>query len=194
MNILDTLDENTLFEVLVATVNPDGTSIVRPFGVRYVGGSFIFNLFPNHSLSNIKDNGKLTVCFTGDVLLFVRALLCDLTFDGVEDCVDCAVVCDVSSVESVQMEDSIGKNITYKIVAKPIKIIEHGRSLPVISRATNHIIELLVILSRYQYMDVDVKNRFHEKVRESEEIISKTGNNKHKKAIQLIKKEIGLEE
>ena len=39
-------------------------------------------------------------------------------------------------------------------------------------------------------MDVYEKNNFYEKLDYCENIVNKTGNKKHKKAIQLIKKEI----
>ncbi|RAP44932.1 MAG: hypothetical protein BZ135_07180 [Methanosphaera sp. rholeuAM6] len=194
VNILDTLERGSVFEVLVATENSGGCVNIKPFGVIYDGENFVLNLFSNESLLNVKDTGKLTIYFTDDALLFTRALIANLTADELTGSVACGVCCEVTVIGSSSVEDSIGKNTTSKIIAKPIKIKEYNKALPIINRATNHIIELLVDLSRYQYMNVHARNKFIEKILESEKTIRKTGNKKHEKAIKLIKKEINMKE
>lgn len=189
-NPLDNLEENITMEVLVSTVNGDGTYNIRPFGARYDGHNFILRMFPNQSLINIKNTGKLIIYFTQDILLFTRALLARVSQDELLGNVECSFMCRVAGMESTITDDIYGNNSTTKIIAEPIKIMEHNNKLPLINRATNQILELLIDFSRYHLMDVDARNNFNEKLIQTEKIIIKTGNDKHKKAMKTIKKRI----
>lgn len=188
-NPLNNLEENITMEVLVSTVNGDGTCNVRPFGARYDGHNFILNLFPNKSLLNIKNTGKLTIYFTQDVLLFTRALISRVSRDELLGNVDYSFVCEVTCMESTITDDIYGNIFITKIIAEPVKIMEYNRKLPIINRATNQILELLIDFSRYHLMDVDARNNFNEKLIQTEKLIIKTGNEKHIKALKTIKKE-----
>ncbi len=189
MNILNKLEEGNIYEVLIATENGDGTLNIKPFGVKFEEQHFVLHLFPNKTLFNIKQKKSFTVYFTNDVLAYTNALFGLLDdFDK-----DFAVECEVENISSDQVADSYGKNIAAIITAKVIKIIEHDKTLPIINRATNHIIDLLVEFSRYSFMDVDKQTQFVEKIESTENIINKCGNKKHKKALNLIKKELKQE-
>ncbi len=189
MDVLDCLEENVIYEVLVVTGSGNAHN-VSPFGLRYVDKSFVLDLFPNKTLLNIKKTNSFRVYFLYDALLFTRALLDDVSVSQLEESCHCSVLCDVGSMESGMLSDTRGKNIITRIIAKPTKIMTNNSTLPLINRATNHIIELLVDFSRYEYMDADVRSNFKEKVVMYEKIIIKTGNEKHKKAIKMIKERI----
>lgn len=186
MNVLDNLEEDVTYEVLVITY--DGVKAnIKPFGLRYTGESFVFDLFPNSTLLNIKRTGTLTVYFLHDILAFTKALLDELTLDELKGTFHCSILCDVKSIESDMTDDAYGKNILSRIIAEPTEIITNNLTLPIINRATGHIIEVLVDFSRYEYMDVDARNNFKEKIRLIEKTVEKTGNTKHRKAMEIIK-------
>lgn len=189
MNILDCLEEDLTYEVLVLTRDGNSTHI-KPFGLRYVDNCFVLDLFPGKTLLNIKKTNKFRVYFLYDALLFTRALCGELDFDSLDGSCHCSFSCDVREVEATMMSDAYGKNVITRIIAEPSKIITDNATLPIINRATNQIIELLVDFSRYKYMDVDVRDIFKEKLVAYEKTIIKTGNNKHKKALKIIKERI----
>ncbi len=191
MNILDTLEEGMTYEVLISTENEDKSRNIKPFGLKVKDNLFFLKLFPNRTFFNIKRTEEFTVYFLHDVLIFAEALTSGLDYGNLLDKVNYEVGCKVLNSDAMGIEDAYGKNVTTTIMAKPLNIIEHKKSLPIINRASNHIMELLVDFSRYDLMDVDAKNNFIQKVDSSEKIIGKTGNKKHLDSLNLIKKELG---
>lgn len=193
MDILKTLEEDVTYEVLVSTTDGDNNINIRPFGIRYEDNHFILNLYPNKTLHNIKISGNFIIYFTQDSLLFTKALLSDLTVEELSGLVDCAVECGVTEFESDFIDDVYGKNVTTKIIAKANNLIEYTDRLPIISRATNNIIELLVDFSRYHFMDKDARIIFNKKLELTENIIKRTGNKKHLQSLKMLKKELKQE-
>lgn len=191
MNILDTLEEGMTYEVLISTENEDKSRNIKPFGLKVKDNLFVLKLFPNRTFFNIKRTEEFTVYFLHDVLIFAEALTSGLDYGNLLDKVNYEVECKVLNSDATGIEDAYGKNVTTTIMAKPLNIIEHKKSLPIINRASNHIMELLVDFSRYDLMDVDAKNNFIQKVDSSEKIIEKTGNKKHMDSLNLIKKGLG---
>lgn len=191
MNILDTLEEGMTYEVLISTENEDKSHNIKPFGLKVKDNLFVLKLFPNRTFFNIKRTEEFTVYFLHDVLIFAEALTSGLDYGNLLDKVNYEVGCKVLNSDTTGIEDAYGKNITTTIMAKPLNIIEHKKTLPIINRASNHIMELLVDFSRYDLMDVDAKNNFIQKVDSSEKIIEKTGNKKHMDSLNLIKKGLG---
>lgn len=186
---LDNLDENTVYEVLIFTECGDNFSI-KPFGMRYDGENILLKLYPNNTLFNIKKNNAFTIHFTTDVLLYTEAAFSLLDESSLK-LMNCSVTCEVISYDTSKIEDDYGVNVITTIMAKPIKIIENKQLIPTINRATNKIIELLVDCSRYDYMDVQAKVEFKQKLASVEEFVEKNADEKHKKSIEIIKK--GLE-
>ncbi len=193
MDILKTLEEDVTYEVLVSTTDEDNNINIRPFGICYCDNHFILNLYPNKTLHNIKKSSNFTIYFTQDSLLFTKALLSTLTVEELSGLVDCAVECRVTEIESDFIDDVYGKNVTTKIIAKANNLIEYNDRLPIISRATNNIIELLVDFSRYHFMDKDARIIFNKKLELTENIIKKTGNKKHLQSLKMLKKELKQE-
>lgn len=190
MASLSDFEENMSYEVLVSTKNDDDSRNIKPFGLRIVDNSFVFRLFPNKTLSNIKNTGELTVYFLQDVLIFTKALTSGLSREDILGEVNYEITCEISNLDTIAIEDSYGKNITVTIIAEPVKIIEYKKALPIINRASNQIMELLVDFSRYDFMDVDAKSNFIKKLKSSESVIRKTGNRKHLDSLDLLKKEL----
>ncbi|RAP51750.1 MAG: hypothetical protein BZ138_04480 [Methanosphaera sp. rholeuAM270] len=183
------LENGTIYEVLLSSCNVDGTFNVRVFGLCVDDGNFVFELYPNVTLSNIRRNASFVVHFSSDILLYVMATLGLLSVD-LTRCADCSVFCEVVSYSLCDVDDDYGKNITTKIIAKPTKIIENNKTLPIINRSTSKIIELLVDYTRIEYMNLHDFNAFLGRIEKTERFIEKNGNEKHKKAIRLIKKEM----
>lgn len=194
MAILDNFEEDMTYEVLVSTKNEDGSLNVKPFGLKIKDNDFIFRIFPNKTLLNIKNTGELTVYFLQDVLLFTKALTSNLDYDDLLNGVNYEMPCKISNMDTTIIDDNYGKNVATTIIAKPTKIIEHKKILPIINRASNQIMELLIDFSRYEFMDVDLRNNFIEKLNCSEKIIIKTGNKKHFDSLNLLKKELKQKE
>lgn len=189
MMILENLDEDTLYEVLVSSKGADDSFNIKPFGITYSDGNIVLNLYPNQTLFNIKNDDKFGVHFTGDVLLYTESFFGMLHEDSL-DLMDCSVYCDVADSVTHEVSDVYGKNIITTIIAKPTKIIEHRKITTIINRATNKIIELLIDFSRYDYMDMHARNEFAKKLESTEKYIQKNGNKKHKIALKKIKERI----
>jgi len=189
MTILDNFEEDMVYEVLISTKNEDGSLNVKPFGLKIKNNSFVLKLFPNKTFLNIKNNLVFTVYFLQDVLMFTKALTSNLDYEEFLNEINYEIPCKISNSSVSVIEDNYGKNITTTIIAEPIKIIEHKETLPIINRASNKIMELLIDFSRYDLMDVDAKSNFIEKINSSERIIRKTGNGKHLDSLNLLKKE-----
>ncbi|MBE6485244.1 MAG: DUF447 family protein [Methanosphaera stadtmanae] len=190
MTILDNFEEDMVYEVLISTKNEDGSLNVKPFGLKIKNNSFVLKLFPNKTFLNIKNNLVFTVYFLQDVLMFTKALTSNLDYEEFLNEINYEIPCKISNSSVSVIEDNYGKNITTTIIAEPIKIIEHKETLPIINRASNKIMELLIDFSRYDLMDVDAKSNFIEKINSSERIIRKTGNGKHLDSLNLLKKEL----
>lgn len=155
---------------------------------------FIFKIFPNKTLLNIKNSDELTVYFLQDVLIFTKALTSNLDYDDLLDEINYEISCKISNMDTTIIDDNYGKNVATTIIAKPTKIIEHKKTVPIINRASNQIMELLIDFSRYEFMDVDARNNFIQKLNYSEKIIIKTGNKKHFDSLNLLKKELKQKE
>ena len=190
MTILSNFEEDMTYEVLISTKNEDASLNIKPVGLKIRDNSFVFKLFPNKTLSNIKNTGELTVYLLQDVLIFTKALTCNLSREDILSEVNYEILCEISNLDTTSVEDNYGENITATIIAKPVKIIEHKKTLPIINRASNQIIELLVDFSRYDFMDVDAKSNFIKKLKNSEILIRKTGNKKHLDSLNILKKEL----
>ena len=193
MTILNNLENGMTYEVLISTENEDKSLNVKPFGLKIKDEHFVLNLFPNKTFFNIKRTSQLSVCFLQDILVFTKALTSTLDCNNFLDDVNYEIPCEVLSMSTHSVEDDYGKNVNVTITAKPLKIIEHKKTLPIINRASNQIMELLVDFSRYDLMDVDAKNNFIQKVKSSEKTIRKTGNKKHMDSLNLLKKELKKE-
>ena len=186
----ESLEENTVYEVLVST-SYEGVFNIKPFGVRVDGDKFILRLYSNMTLFNIRGSGTFMIHFTGDVSLYVDAVFGLLDEDSL-DLMDVSVLCEVCGHTSSCVEDAYGKNVTTTIISKPVKIIKNKETISIINRSTNKIIELLVDYTRYNYMDIHAKKEYIKKLELTEKFIQKNGNKKHKKAIKTIKKEVNL--
>ena len=194
MAILDNFEEDMTYEVLVSTKNEDGSLNVKPFGLKIKDNDFIFKIFPNKTLLNIKNSDELTVYFLQDVLIFTKALTSNLDYDDLLDEINYEISCKISNMDTTIIDDNYGKNVATTIIAKTTKIIEHKKTVPIINRASNQIMELLIHFSRYEFMDVDARNNFIQKLNYSEKIIIKTGNKKHLDSLNLLKKELKQKE
>ena len=187
--IFEKMDSDTIYEVLISTRGADGNLNIKPFGMSLHEGNVVLKLYPNNTLFNIKKKGSFDLLFTYDVLMYTKSILGLLSEDSLES-VDCRVSCKVMDFVVDKVEDTYGKNITTTIIAKPVNIIKNDLTMPLISRAKNKIIELLVDYSRYEYMDVDAQEKFIKKLEKTSDFIQKNGNKKHKQSINLLKKEI----
>lgn len=188
-NVFEKLEEDTVYEVLISTKNKDNSAHVKPFGITLHNNNIILKLYPNRTLLNIKHNNTFSVHFTNNPLLYTKSIL-GVMDEKTADLSDVIIDCDVNGIIAETVEDTYGKNVLTIINAKAVNIHENNKYIPTINRATNNIIELLVLLSRYEYLDYNNREKFHKKVEETERLIEKTGNKKHKESIKLIKKEI----
>ena len=87
-------------------------------------------------------------------------------------------------------EDNYGKVTLTQITANIEEIHEINNQPPVINRATNKIIDLLVDYTRIPYMNSTQKNDYINKLQNLSSFIKKSGNNQHIQSLKLLKKEI----
>ena len=192
------LPENTIFEVLVTTTNNQKPH-TKPFGMKIQDKQVVLTLFPNKTLNNIKNNKEFLIQFTLNPLIYTKASLNKLTSKDYQNnniLKEATVILrlKVNKIIELKNNDIYGENIITTIFSTVTDIKQENIQVPAINRATTKIIELLVDYTRYNYMDSNQKSSYINKIIESENIIRKTGNKNHNKSLNLIKKELNIED
>ncbi|WP_455645198.1 DUF447 domain-containing protein [Methanosphaera sp.] len=194
MNDMDLFSENVIYEVLITTIS-NGISHTKPFGMKINDNKIILNLFPNKTLHNLKQNAIFIIQITQNPLIYVKAATNQLSANDYYDDkilkqADYILKSKVISMKEIEINDKYGKNILTEITAEPIELKKLKDTIPMINRATNTIINLLVDYSRFYAMDDFEKKKFYEKIVDSERIIEKTGNKNHLESLMILKKEV----
>lgn len=189
--------EDTLYEVLITT----GGDYVntKPFGVCFKDDYIILNLYPNKTLNNLKCNPEFLIQFTSNPLTYTKSLFNKLeTTDYVQDNIlltaDYVIYAKVDKFNLKKHTDNYGSVNLTEIVADIIKIKEINTQPPLINRATNKIMDLLINYTRLNFMDNNQKTSYINDILNSESFIKKTGNKLHIESLNIIKKELNLEE
>ncbi len=189
------IEENTRYEVLVTTHNNDGSYNTKPFGVLFKNNDVILNLYPNTTLENIKDNPSFIIQLSSNPLVFTKALLnkldsSDYNNEGIIKKTSCALYANAMDYVTIIHEDKYGDTPLCRITAEITDMILINNSPSVINRTTNKIIELLVKLSRINYMNSKQLDLFEKELDESLKFIIKEGNQDHIDSLTLIKEEL----
>ena len=187
------LMENTIYEVIITSFNKQVN--FKPFGIKFNNKKVILNLYPNRTLKNIKTNPEFLIQFTTNPLVYTKALLNKLTpsdYNKEYFLLDSNIVikANVYSICEYVHEDNYGKVTLTQITANIGEIHEINNQPPVINRATNKIIDLLVDYTRIPYMNSTQKNDYINKLQNLSSVIKKSGNNQHIQSLKLLKKEI----
>lgn len=192
---INNMEEDTIYEVLITSKGDDIHT--KPFGIKINNNKLILNLYPNKTLSNLKKNNSFLVQFTSNPLLYTKALFNELDVnDYSEDYtlkdVSCVLKAKTIELKEHKVEDKFGKNSITTIISDIIDISIKKNQIPVINRATNLLIELLIDYTRYNFMNEVQKNYYIDKILKYENLIRKAGNYNHIQSLRIIKKEIGL--
>lgn len=189
------LEDNTLYEVLITTTNSDGNYHTKVFGVRIIDDALILNLYPNKTLQNLKNNNNFLVQVTDNPLLFTKAVLGkltnnDYTTKGYLNDASLVISATIYTIETEQINDQYGSTPSFKIKADINSYETIKSNPPIISRATYKLIELLVDYTRLKFFDNNRLGRFYQDIDSASKFISKNGNILHKKSLELLKKEV----
>ncbi|OED30627.1 DUF447 domain-containing protein [Methanosphaera sp. WGK6] len=197
MDDINLFSENVIYEVLITTFEC-GIFHTKPFGMKINDNKIILNLFPNKTLYNLKQNPNFIIQINQNPLIYVKSATNQLHY---EDYVNNNILKDTSHVliarvlfmDEIEIKDSYGKNVLTEIIAEPLELKKLKNTIPLINRATNIIIDLLVDYSRFYYMTSSEKEKFCEKLVDCERIIKKTGTENHLESLMILKNEIKLE-
>ena len=189
MNKLN-LEDNIIYEVLITTKS-NNTYHTKPFGVQFRDNKVILNLYPNNTISNLKNNGQFIIEITNNPLLFTKATLNKL--DGTDynkgHLCDSSVVikASVESIDTKKISNKYGISTLFSVIAsiKDYEILDSKP--PIISRATNKIIDLLIDYTRLEFFNQKQLNNYYKNLEDTALFINKTGNDLHKISIELLK-------
>ena len=189
------IEEDTRYEALITTVGSDNSYNTKPFGMVFKENVVKLNLYPNTTLKNIKDNPAFIIQITSNPLIFTKALLnklddSDYNEEGILNDVSYILYANAIDYMGVIQEDKYGKTQITKINAEITDVIKLNNSPSIINRTTNKIIELLVKLSRAQYLSKDEVLSFKKEIDDSLNFIVKEGNQNHIDSLTLIKQEL----
>lgn len=193
-NNLD-IEENMIYEVLVTTYDDDKKYNTKPFGITFKENNVILNLYPNNTLNNIKRNSSFMIQLSSNPLMFTKALLDKLDVDdydedGILKKTSYIIYANATDYVGVIHEDKHGDICITRTTAEITDIIKINNSPSIINRATSRIMELLVKLSRLQFMTNDELLLFEKEVDDSLRFIVKVGNQDHIDSLTLIKQEL----
>ncbi|MDO5851439.1 MAG: DUF447 family protein [Methanobacteriaceae archaeon] len=177
-------EEDIIYESVITTKNNNGTLNTSLIGVINNNNHIQLKLYSNKTLKNILKNKEFILGLTTDPLLLTRIVLKKLNITDYQkiknnDCINMPLLL------KLKMECYTQKEEIHIITAKIVETIQNKPEIPIINRATNKIVELLVDYTRLTNKEVYIN-----KIDDNERIILKTGNKKHKIALELIKKSI----
>ncbi len=184
------LQNDTIYESLITTVNSDNTINTKPIGIIFENNQIRLDLFYNRTLQNIKCNKIFTIEFTTSPLLYTKALFnkfnpTDYKKEG--NYYNLLKSDYVIHAKLIKIDKFMNKS---KIIAEIVNEQEENNSIPTINRATNKIIELLVKYTRINFMTKEEKQLFKEEIIKSEGFIEKVGNQNHIESFNILKSEI----
>lgn len=189
--------EDTIYEVIITSWIEDVN--FKPFGIKFSNNKVILNLYPNKTLYNLKVNPEFIIQFTQNPLIYTKALFNQLTTNDYDEnyilhSSDFIINAKVSKIIPHNHKDEYGNVILTQIIADIIQINQINYTPPIINRATNKILDLLIEYTRLPFMDINKKNTYEDKLINSEDFIKKTGNKLHMQSLKILKKEFNMEE
>lgn len=190
------LGADALYEVLLTSQNNNGSYNIKPFGIKFnKDGQIEITIFPNKTLKNIKNNPFITIQFTQNIDVYVRALfnkLVDSDFldDKILNETNTAIDAKVVSMTEEVREDAHSKTTITHVVCDIIDVSQINLAIPVISRPTAMIMEDLIRYSRVKFMNVNEMCEYLKDMEDSIDFIKDQGNKIHLDAINLICSEL----
>lgn len=195
------IEKGMQYECITTTLSKDGIKNAGAFAFQYLGDGMVHcHIFEgSKTLKNILDTNEYIVNITQDPLVFTDATLdCfdDEFFDDFNGLPiiknsPAFIIVDVEEVE-VQTPENFpikGGNSIYLITGKIRNVVINDKKARPFNRAMPALIECLVNCSRYKIVDDDKRKEYMDRLIENERIVNKVGDEKTKKAMQIVKKE-----
>ncbi|RAP47693.1 MAG: hypothetical protein BZ136_05910 [Methanosphaera sp. rholeuAM74] len=185
------LEENVSYEVLITTCSGSGPN-TKPFGIRIRNvDEVILKLYNNNTLKNITSSDEFLIQFTQDPLVYTKALFDKLTGedylpDNILRTATTTIKAQKQDMNPTTIKNQYGQSQLTIIKAKITRIQQHNTQIPVISRSTNKIIELLVKISRINMMTKEETEQLKKEIKKESKFIIKEGNQKHIDSLTLI--------
>ena len=189
------LEENVSYEVLITTCSASGPN-TKPFGIRIRNvDEVILKLYNNNTLKNITSSDEFLIQFTQDPLVYTKALFDKLTLDdylpgNILRSATTTIKAQKQETNTTTIKNQYGQSQLKIIKAKIRRIQQHNTQIPVISRSTNKIIELLVKISRINMMTKEEREQLKKEIKKESKFIIKEGNQKHIDSLTLINQEM----
>lgn len=185
------LEENVSYEVLITTCSGSSPN-TKPFGIRIRNvDEVILKLYNNNTLKNITSSDEFLIQFTQDPLVYTKALFDKLTGedylpDNILRTATTTIKAQKQDMNPTTIKNQYGQSQLTIIKAKITRIQQHNTQIPVISRSTNKIIELLVKISRINMMTKEETEQLKKEIKKESKFIIKEGNQKHIDSLTLI--------
>lgn len=189
------------YECIYTTIDNEGNKNSAAIGLKYFGadniGCRIFD--SSKTLDNIKNTKRYVVNITQDPLIFTKSTIDKLPEEYYTDDEDIAILKDAGSyiiANAVDIQEQKPENTPidndqsiYIIKGKIEEVIVNDENIKAFNRGLSGLIECLVNFSRYQIVDDEKRAVYMERVVENNRMIGRIGDEKTKKAMEIIKKE-----
>lgn len=189
------VEKNTLYEILLTSINEDETFNTKPFGITIDDENKIhITIFPNKTLRNIQRNPNITIQFTQDALIYTKSALSKLSDDDYVDDgmkilkkVDYIIDAKVTEIIEEQINDQYSRTMKAQVTCEIEDLTKIRDVIAVLSRPTALILEHLVKYSRVKFMNTDERKAFLAEIDESKPLIERQGNKDHYEAFNMIR-------
>ena len=193
------------YEVIITTTDHDGNTNAAPFGLRVLESNEIFlRIFDGgKTIENIKDKKEFIVNVSANPLMFTLSSintipdehLTKISKDNNELAyltnADAYFICEVKSIKSSFRENDPIKDTGVNFIkSEVVEINIQNKCVKPLNRAIHALIESLVNYSRINIVDEEKQKYFLERLKESERIIKRVGNEDEKEAIELLKEDL----
>jgi uncharacterized protein len=190
------MERGLLYETIVTTRNPDGTSNAAPIGVicKEAQEVVVYLHQGSRTFDNVGREKRFGVNILRDPMIFVESTIGnldpgkfqtqgqDFSIKGAE----AFFSVEVTSEKLVQRDDHLGTSTLNVVKARVQDVIKNQEHVNPLNRAIYGIIEALVYLSRIDIVSEDERKSYLEKLSETSRVVNKVGSEDHKKAMKKI--------
>ncbi len=190
------MERGLLYETIVTTRNPDGTSNAAPIGVicKDAREVVVYLHEGSQTFDNVRREKSFGVNILRDPMVFVESTIGNLETTKFEPYLDFFSIkgaeafftVQVTREKLVQRQDHLGTSTINVVTGRVGELVKNQEHVNPLNRAIYGIIEALVYLSRIDIVSEEERKEYLEKLGETSRVVNKVGSKDHKKAMKKI--------
>lgn len=192
------MEKGKQYETIITTTSCDDIKNAAPIGVICAGQDKVLNrIFKgSRTLENIISKREFIVNITHNPEVFTLSTVGNLPEDYFNEdnslkCADAYFKCEVISLkEAVKQSDPVKSNGEAIVIKSKVTQLVINKQTRPINRGFGYVIESLSNLTRVDIVGEEQKEKYFERFREANRIVTKVGYKQDIEAMQKIKKEL----